>query len=557
MVYGDFSLFDVEKIEVLRGSQSTLVGRNAMAGTVNIKSNSPAYEDEVIFKIAGGNYNAHQLSAVVNKEVVDDSIAFRVSADWTEKDSAVEYESYEDIDEPGQFKNLNIKGKLLIEPDVENNARLLLGISHSDYYGPANEITSAPYEDRVSNYTTQPRHNPITNTFSIDYSQDLTSNLRLELNSSATDVEFIRTTVENYTNAVIDTREYVIEPQIHYENSNLNVVTGLYYYRGREDESTELFTTDLHYEDETDTISLYSEGAVKISNNITLSAGLRYEQESRKRYGGTYSNGITSDDFEHDENNSEVLPKFAINWQQSDDISWGAQISKGYTSGGAGWTYDGNINYYEFEEETSWNYEIYGRQHLLQDQLISTQNIFYSRYKDMQLAYSTTGDWNNDFSFSIVNADKVNTWGIEQGLTAILSEEFTLSASLGLLQTDVVEFSYDTSLEGNQLTTSPTVTSSLSLDWVKDAWQANLNLRYSDSYYTYLANLSESETDAYVVTNIQVSYQFGKAKLFASIDNLFDEDAVVYQRSDSDSSLADSAVLLQPRTLLAGLEYKF
>jgi len=559
LVYGDISLFDVEKVEVLRGAQSTLVGRNAMAGTVNIQSNKPQYEDEVIFRIAGGNFNTHQLSAVLNKEVIEDAVAFRVSADWIEKESNVEYESYDEVDDPGQFESLNIKAKLLIEPDVENNAKLLIGLTHSDYYGPANEIIVAPYEDRVSSYTNQPRHNPITNTFSVDYSQDIAANVTFELNTSVTDVEFERTTVTDYTNASIDTREYVFEPQFFYDNRYLNAVAGLYYYRGREEEFTEFGASDLHYEDNTDTLSLYSEAAFNVSNEVTLSIGLRYEQESRKRYGGSYSTGVTSDDFNYDQDYSDFLPKVAVNWQQSEAISWGAQISKGYTSGGAGWTLDFStfeLEYYDYKEETSWNYELYARQHFLQDALISAQNVFYSRYKNMQLAYSTTNDWGNDFSYSIVNADKVNTWGIEQSLTAILSEEFTLSGSLGYQQTDIVDFSYDRSLEGNDLTTAPTITSSVSLGWIRDAWQANLNVRYSDSYYTYLEN-DDSKTEAYFITNIAVSYQLGNVKLFASIDNLFDEDAIIYNRSDSESTASDSAVLLESRSLLAGLEYQF
>jgi outer membrane receptor protein involved in Fe transport len=186
----------------------------------------------------------------------------------------------------------------------------------------------------------------------------------------------------------------------------------------------------------------------------------------------------------------------------------------------------------------------------------STQNLFHSRYKNLQLAYSTTGDWGNDGAYSIVNADKVNTWGLEQGLTVLVSDQLTLSGTIALLNTNVAKFSDDTSLEGNDLVTSPTVTSSLNLDWHKDAWQASLNVRYTDSYFTYLANQPESENNAYIVTNAKASYKIGNAEWFASIDNLFDEDAVVFQRSDAGSSSADSAVLLQPRTFLVGIQYQ-
>ncbi|MBD5771177.1 TonB-dependent receptor [Marinomonas colpomeniae] len=561
VAYSDINLFDIDTVEVLRGPQSTLVGRNAMAGTVNIKTNDPLFKDETILRVAAGNYDTQQLSAVVNRPITEDSIAFRLVADWTRKSSSVEYEAYDGVDKPGLYESVNIRGKLLVAPETDNNARLLIGLSHTDYSGPANEVISEPYEDKVSNAVNQPRHNPITNSVSVDYSQDLTSAFQFKLNASVTDVDFTRTTEVDKTNTTIDTREYVLEPQIYYDDEKLNAVAGLYYYNAREEQFSELFSVgDLHYEDDTDTFSAYTEGSFVLSENIALSLGLRYEQESRKRNGGAYSSGVTADDFSHNEDYSEFLPKIGINWHQSKNNSWGAQISKGYNAGGAGWTLDSStyaVNDYEFEEETSWTYEIYGRQTLLDGRVSSTQNLFHTRYDNLQLAYSTTGDWGNDSAYSIVNADKVNTWGFEQGLTVFISDQFTISGTVALLNTEVAKFSEDTSLESNELVTAPTITSSLNLNWHKDAWQANLNLRYSDSYFTYLSNESESETDAYVVANAKASYTIGNAMLFASIDNLFDNDAVIYQRSDSDSAYADSAVLLQPRTFLVGIQYQF
>ncbi|MEP3350290.1 MAG: TonB-dependent receptor [Marinomonas sp.] len=552
IVYSDTNLFDVEKVEVLRGAQSTLSGRNAMAGTISIHTNDPIYEDETILRAAAGNYDAQELSAAVNRTIGDDdTIAYRLTADVKERDSTVEYGSTDNVDDVSRYESVNIRGKLLIEPDSEDNKRLLLGVSHTDYAGPHLETVAAPYEDRKAfTFDGQAYHNTIADTVSLDYSQDLTSDMYFRLNTSLTNAEFIRTTADNFTNVDIDTTEIVLEPQLYYGNETLNLVAGIYYYNTAEEEDTELFSTKYRYNDNTEALSAYIEGAFNLSDNLTLSMGGRQEHESRQRDGGVYSNGATSNDFDYDENYSEFLPKIGINWQQSEMISWGAQISKGYNAGGAGIYFDSSfaVQDYDFKEETSWTYEIYGRQQLLQGKLSSSQNLFYSRYKDLQLAYSSTGDFDNDLSYLIANVDKVNTWGFEQGLTAILSDEFTLSGSLGFLNTEIVEFSSDTSLEGNDLAIAPSVTSSINLDWHKDNWTANLNLRYSGSYYTYPNNASASKTDSYVVANARATYQMGNAEWFASIDNLFDEDAIIYQRSTS-------AVLLQPRTFLVGVEY--
>ncbi|MEO9273785.1 TonB-dependent receptor [Marinomonas sp. 5E14-1] len=552
IVYSDTNLFDVEKVEVLRGPQSTLSGRNAMAGTISIKTNDPVYEDETILRAAAGNYDTQELSAVVNRAIGDDdTMAYRLAADVKEKDSTVEYGSTDNVDDVSRYESVNLRGKLLIEPDSEDNKRLLLGVSHTDYAGPHLETVAAPYEDRQAfTFDGQAYHNTIADTVSLDYSQDLTSDMYFRLNTSLTNAEFIRTTADNFTNVDIDTTEIVLEPQFYYENETLNLVAGIYYYNAAEEEDTELFSTKYRYNDDTEALSAYIEGTFDLSDTLILSMGGRQENESRQRDGGVYSNGATSNDFDYDESYSEFLPKIGINWQQSDNISWGAQLSKGYNAGGAGIYFDSSfaVQDYDFKEETSWTYEIYGRQQFLQGKLSSTQNLFYSRYKDLQLAYSSTGDFDSDLSYLIANVDRANTWGFEQGLTAILSDEFTLSGSLGFLNTEIVEFSSDTSLEGNDLAIAPSITSSINLDWHKDRWTANLNLRYSGSYYTYPNNASASKTDSYVVANVRATYQMGKAEWFASVDNLFDEDAIIYQRSTS-------AVLLQPRTFLVGVEY--
>lgn len=560
LVYGDFSLFDAERVEALRGPQSTLVGRNAMAGTINIKTKDPKFEEETILRLATGNLGSNQLATVINRPITEDSAAFRLAIDWKEKDSATEYQSHAAVDNPGHIESLDVKSKLLLKSNQDNNAQLLISLNHADYSGPAHETVIEPYKDRVSNLLKQPQHNPETDTLSLDYSQDLSATLQFKVNTSLTDVGFNRVATENTTNTSIDALEYVLEPQIYYDGDDMSIVTGLYYYNAREEQLAELFSNDYSYKDEIDTLSAYSEGSLPLSDNVILLVGLRYEQEVRKRYGGAYSGGTTSRDLDYDETDFALLPKVHVNWRQSEDISWGAQISKGYNAGGTGFTLSGSTPvYYEYGDETSWTYEVYGRQQFMNGRLASTQNLFYSRYDDMQQVYSTDGDWNNDFGYAIVNAGKVNTWGAEIGLTAILSKQFTLSGSLALLGSEVVEFAEDTSLEGNELPTAPNITSRINLDWHREAWQASLGMRYSGSYYTYLSNLAESETDAYFVTDARLSYQAGNVEWFASIDNLLDEDDIIYLRGDNDapSGYNNSAVLLQPRTLLTGVQYPF
>ncbi len=78
--------FDVADVEVLRGPQGTLYGRNAPAGVVNITSATPTDQYEGNFSVDFGNYSEHRVDGMVNVPIVDDKLDFRIAGEWTSRD---------------------------------------------------------------------------------------------------------------------------------------------------------------------------------------------------------------------------------------------------------------------------------------------------------------------------------------------------------------------------------------------------------------------------------------------------------------------------------------
>ena len=78
--------FDVSQVEVLRGPQGTLYGRNATSGVVNLISAKPTDHYEAMGSIDVGNYNNRRLEGMVNIPVLDDKIGLRVAGEWTKRD---------------------------------------------------------------------------------------------------------------------------------------------------------------------------------------------------------------------------------------------------------------------------------------------------------------------------------------------------------------------------------------------------------------------------------------------------------------------------------------
>jgi iron complex outermembrane receptor protein len=78
-----FDFTDTERIEVLRGPQGTLYGKNTTAGAINISTRKPSFTPEARVEISGGNLDFFQAKGSVSGPLVDDKVAVRLSASVT------------------------------------------------------------------------------------------------------------------------------------------------------------------------------------------------------------------------------------------------------------------------------------------------------------------------------------------------------------------------------------------------------------------------------------------------------------------------------------------
>jgi iron complex outermembrane receptor protein len=77
--------YDVAQVEVLRGPQGTLYGRNATAGVVNVNSAKPTDQFEAMTSADIGNYGNRRLEGMINVPIVDDELDIRVAGEWTKR----------------------------------------------------------------------------------------------------------------------------------------------------------------------------------------------------------------------------------------------------------------------------------------------------------------------------------------------------------------------------------------------------------------------------------------------------------------------------------------
>lgn len=546
--YGDFGIWDIDRIELLRGAQSTLTGRNSIAGTMIVKTKDPSFKKEAALQLATGNLDQRRGSGMVNIPL-NDMLSIRVAADWYENVSPVDYLAYEAVPHPEEKESLTIRGKILFKPTT--NTSLLLTANHTAHKEPNSEIVVKPFSDRTSNFPSQPTHETEVDSYIAKFDTKLSDTFSLEVTASYSDIEFVRNAQPNTTNLLSETDEYVFEPSIHYENADgLSAVAGLYFFNARQDEYIEI-AGGQNYKDKTDTSAIYAETIIPLNPSFDLSLGLRYEYEKRKRD----SSATTLLTVKQDETYHALLPKFGLTWYPKSHITFGFLASRGYSAGGEGIVIAPPFVSHTYDPEYVWNYELFGRQTFAAGRIKTTQNIFYSRYTDMQLPFDLTPTNFTDEAFETRNADAVETFGAELGITYKVNSEFDVYGSLGLLHTKITEYK-GSEIEGNELLTAPDLTSTVGVTWVKNGWSAGLSGQYTSAYFTSIINNSGSKTDGYFVANAQLAYDFKNYRIFANARNLFDSEKSVARYAGA-TVADDRAVLVQPRTVMVGFQTSF
>jgi iron complex outermembrane receptor protein len=120
-----FPVFDLEQIEVLRGPQGTLFGRNTPGGIIKFDSRKPQDDFEAYVRASYGNYNTRDLEGAVNLPVVQDVLAVRFSGLYQERDPYVDNAFTGEKDRYEGFKEVAGRAQVLFTPQGSDFSALL------------------------------------------------------------------------------------------------------------------------------------------------------------------------------------------------------------------------------------------------------------------------------------------------------------------------------------------------------------------------------------------------------------------------------------------------
>jgi iron complex outermembrane receptor protein len=123
-----FDLVDLASVEVLRGPQGTLFGKNTTAGALNITTASPTFTPEATGEISGGNYGYVQAKASVSGALIDDKLAGRLSLSTTSHEGYVT-NAGDNGNRVNSVQNFNARAQLLYTPSADFKLRVIADYS--------------------------------------------------------------------------------------------------------------------------------------------------------------------------------------------------------------------------------------------------------------------------------------------------------------------------------------------------------------------------------------------------------------------------------------------
>jgi iron complex outermembrane receptor protein len=118
-----FDLIDLDRIEVLRGPQGTLFGKNTTAGALSIYTQAPTFRPQFVGEVTGGERGYYQVRASADVPIVDGLVAGRLTVSQTGHDGYIENTTRDE--KVNGNRNLTIRGQLLVTPAPNLSLRLI------------------------------------------------------------------------------------------------------------------------------------------------------------------------------------------------------------------------------------------------------------------------------------------------------------------------------------------------------------------------------------------------------------------------------------------------
>ncbi|WP_311270786.1 TonB-dependent receptor [Sphingobium sp. WCS2017Hpa-17] len=456
------ALYDLEQIEVLKGPQGALYGRNAIGGAINITTKRPTndLEGRVGFDYANGD--DRRLSGSLSGAIVPDLLLFRIAADYRKFDGVFHNVT---LNRKVDFvEDLNLRGRLILTP----TDRLTIDVrgAYGDLDGGASWYIPLP-DGQPNNSSI-----PIQNDF-LGKSPRKTKDASLKIDYEF--APFTLTSVSAYNDTSIDLIEdldwmpqsilgarqlrgyesFSQEIRLSSPSSQkLRWTAGAYLLDAKKSiDTTVLISPDptaselppsayiplpvAGADEDILTKAVYAQINYSATDALELTAALRYDNDKRTQTNRLLPGPKREASFD------EWQPKLSVKYSFSPDSMVYATAARGFRSGG--FNPPTGVFPAIYRPEVADTLEIGTKNSLADRKLTLNAAAFYMRYKDQQVFVLNVADQ------GIVNVAKTDIYGFELEAQARPTRNLQLGASLGFIDTKIKDYDGTALFRGNKV----------------------------------------------------------------------------------------------------------
>lgn len=566
-------LLDIERIEVLRGPQGTLYGRNAMGGVINIITKKPTNRTSGFAGVDIGNYGLSRYSLGFKTALVPNKLFVGLSGLY-EKHGGFFKNEYDGSD---YDKRNSLLGNYYLRYLANLQWAFTLNFKHSGVRnhgafplaGSMQDALDNPY---VLNQNTLTRmvDNVSNGSFSADYTGEnlnftaqtsYQSNYRIYEDPIDGDfspldiVSIINNYGKDWNKVSVWTQELRLS-SVENGNSKISWLAGLFgfisddpvkqgTYFGEDggifgaDPHTTMLTTNTGTNKG---FAVFGQTNIPMTEKLDLTLGLRYDRESRELTGRSelliagmepiIINGDTTGQGAYE----ALSPKAVLSYQSDSDQLLFLSYSRGFRAGGITQVSEDPSEpaLRTFDPEFSNNFELGVKNEFLDKRIRWNVSAFYTRVNDIQVPQLMMPE-------AIVvtrNEGKLRSMGLESEFVALLGNDLSLSWNGGITKAEFSELSMagdngNEDLSGNKQLFSPDFTSSLILQYEKGlgASEAFKLLARGEWLWvgtTYFDLPNTLKQDPYQLFNARLGVQKGQIGIGLWARNIFDARYIDY-----------------------------
>jgi len=479
-------LLDVDRIEVLRGPQGTLYGKNTIGGAIKYITHKPGQEFRASASLGVGSFGQFDLKGAISGPISDTlaiGAAFiRSTHDGYVRDTVLD-RRYNDKDVLGGRVALAYTPSTKLRVDLtadytREDAKLNVGrpVNNLTTFSGTTLVVDNPVGSGPYHWTgrttpglpnsTKTRHYGFSGTVAYDLTDALTFKSISAYRNLKTD-DFIDIDASQFQvgDVFVGVKQHQVsqEFQLAYDGPRLKGVAGLYYLDEHIASHQEAFANDLlgplflnsgflrTVDDRltTKSYAAYANGSYEIVPNVRLSGGIRWTHET-KDYFRTTSAFFSLLPFL---NNTFVFapprgkwndwsPMASVDWQVSPATMLYARVAKGFKSGGFNGRANDPTSATEYKPESVWSYEA-GFKTTILNRLKLNGDVFDNEYRDFQARISAGSGDLSGFPqpvLSVVNAGKLRIKGAELEATWTPVQNVLLDTQIGYLDAKYLQF---------------------------------------------------------------------------------------------------------------------